>query len=117
MSTSAPMVDQRNAASVLDQLRAKAPGYLPGFAPYPGGAGDALFQVLAEFAGLVIERLNEEFRRRTKTQGMFPNESSILILMFGIIASGMVKLRRIPGYQTLGDRPQEIKHGVQALAV
>jgi len=65
----------------------------------------------------IIERLNMEFRRRTKTQGMFPNESSILILLFGLVASGMVRLRRIPGHETIGARPDEIQHGIQALAV
>jgi putative transposase len=36
----------------------------------------------------VIERLNEEFRRRVKTQGALPTEDSALILLFGLVATG-----------------------------
>jgi transposase-like protein len=49
----------------------------------------------------IIERINQEFRRRTKTQGLFPTESSILILLFGLVASGMVRMRRIEGYDAM----------------
>lgn len=63
----------------------------------------------------IIERLNQEFRRRTKTQGMFPTESSILILLFGLVASGMVKMRRITGYAAM---PEGQAHdAVQAMTV
>lgn len=48
-----------------------------------------------------IERLNEEFRRRTKTQGSFPNEESALVLMFGLVAMGQIQLRRIDGWKDL----------------
>ena len=50
----------------------------------------------------VVERLNGEFRRRIKTQGSFSSESSVLVVLFGVIASGMVRLRRIEGYQDMG---------------
>ena len=49
----------------------------------------------------IIERLNLEFRRRTKTQGVFPTQSSVLVLLFGLVASGMVRMRRIGGYETM----------------
>lgn len=49
----------------------------------------------------IIERLNLEFRRRTKTQGVFPTQSSILVLLFGLVASGMVRMRKIGGYETM----------------
>jgi transposase-like protein len=65
----------------------------------------------------IIERLNQEFRRRTKTQGMFPTESSILILLFGLVASGMVRMRRIEGYEALDTQTPEADRGIQALAV
>ena len=39
----------------------------------------------------IVERLNLEFRRRTKTQGVFPTQSSVLVLLFGLVASGMVR--------------------------
>jgi transposase-like protein len=49
----------------------------------------------------VIERLHEEFRRRVKTQGSLPSEDSALILLFSLVASGQVKLRRIDGWRTI----------------
>jgi putative transposase len=61
----------------------------------------------------IIERLNQEFRRRVKTQGMFPTESSILILLFGLVASGMVRLRKIEGFETMDQAGEQ----VQALAI
>jgi putative transposase len=48
-----------------------------------------------------IERLNEEFRRRTKTQGSFGNESSALVLLWGLIAFGHVRLNRISGWKEM----------------
>lgn len=55
----------------------------------------------------IIERLNQEFRRRIKTQGLFPTESSVLILLFGLVASGMVRMRRISGYEVMAETAQE----------
>ena len=49
----------------------------------------------------VIERVNEEFRRRVKTQGSFPTEGAALVLLFGLIASGVIRLRKIDGYHAL----------------
>ena len=46
----------------------------------------------------VIERLNEEFRRRVKTQGSLPTEDAALILLFSLVASGQIKLRKIDGH-------------------
>ena len=48
-----------------------------------------------------IERVNLEFRRRTKTQGSFPNEDSALVLLFGLVAMGQIEFRRITGYRDL----------------
>ncbi len=48
-----------------------------------------------------IERLNGEFRRRTKTQGSFRNETAALILLFGLIASGQIGLRKMDGWKQL----------------
>jgi len=45
-----------------------------------------------------IERLHEKFRRRVKTQGSLPNEDAALILLFSLVASGQIKLRRIDGW-------------------
>src|SRR5438105_15440934 len=49
----------------------------------------------------VIERLNGEFRRRMKTQGSLPSEDAALVLLFGLIATGQIKLRKIDGYRKL----------------
>ena len=48
-----------------------------------------------------IERINQEFRRRIKTQVCFPNESSVLTVLFGLVASGMIRMRKINGYEDL----------------
>ena len=48
-----------------------------------------------------IERLHEEFRRRVKTQGSLPNEDAALILLFSLVASGQIKLRRIDGWRRI----------------
>ena len=44
-----------------------------------------------------IERLHEEFRRRVKTQGSLPSGDAALVLLFSLVASGQIKLRRIGG--------------------
>ena len=49
----------------------------------------------------VIERLHEEFRRRVKTQGSLPSENAALVLLFSLVASGQIKLRRIDGWQKI----------------
>ncbi len=50
-----------------------------------------------------VENLNREFRRRTKTQASFTTEESAVALLFGLVASGQIRLRRIDGYQHLDD--------------
>jgi hypothetical protein len=46
----------------------------------------------------VIERLHEEFRRRVRTQGSLPSEEAAVVLLFGLVATGKIKLRRIDGW-------------------
>jgi putative transposase len=66
----------------------------------------------------IVENLNHEFRRRTKTQGLFPTQSSVLILLFGLVASGMVRMRRIGGYETMVTGPRALEDdSLKALAV
>ena len=50
-----------------------------------------------------LENLNREFRRRTKTQASFATEESAVALLFGLVASGQIRLRRIDGYKHLAD--------------
>jgi transposase-like protein len=47
----------------------------------------------------VIERLHEEFRRRVKTQGSLPTEDAALVLLFGLVVSGQIRLRRLDGWR------------------
>jgi putative transposase len=49
-----------------------------------------------------IERLHEEFRRRVKTQGSLPSEDAAVVLLFSLVASGQIKLRKIDGWQKIG---------------
>jgi transposase-like protein len=49
----------------------------------------------------VIERLHEEFRRRVKTQGSLPGEDAALILLFSLVASGQIRLRKIDGWKKI----------------
>jgi transposase-like protein len=46
-----------------------------------------------------IENLNREFRRRTKTQGSFSTEDSALTLLWGLIAFGQIRMRKIDGHE------------------
>ena len=48
-----------------------------------------------------LERINEEFRRRTKTQASLPGQDAVLLLLFGLLRSGQVKLRALVGYQDM----------------
>src|SRR5215467_12942971 len=48
-----------------------------------------------------IERLHEEFRRRVKTQGSLPSEDAALVLLFSLVVSGQIKLRRIDGWKKI----------------
>ena len=49
----------------------------------------------------VIERLNGEFRRRVKTQSSLPTEDAALVLLFSLVASGQIRLRRIDGWRKI----------------
>jgi putative transposase len=48
-----------------------------------------------------IERINGEFRRRTKTQSSLPNEDAVVLLMYGLLCSGQIRLRRMVGWKDL----------------
>lgn len=74
-------------------------------------AGDDLFTFLdfppSQWRALrttnALERINEEFRRRTKTQASLPSQDAVLLLLFGLLRSGQIRLRRIEGWR---DMPQ-----------
>lgn len=49
----------------------------------------------------VIERLNEEFRRRVKTQGSLPGEDAALLLLYSLLATGQITLRKLDGHEKM----------------
>lgn len=51
-------IDPRTAADFEADLRARAPGYLPGWEPTPGGAGAALLAIAGRFDAILADRLN-----------------------------------------------------------
>jgi putative transposase len=80
-------------------------------------AGDELFTFtgfpISQWKALrttnALERINEEFRRRTKTQASLPSEEAVLFLLFGLLRSGQISLRRLVGWQDLaiiGEQPE-----------
>ena len=54
-----------------------------------------------------IERLNEEFRRRVKTQASLPAEDCALVLLYSLVANGQVALRRLDGYEQISNQAIE----------
>lgn len=72
-------------------------------------AGDDLFTFLrfpkTQWKALrttnALERINGEFRRRTKTQASLPGQDAVLLLLFGLLRSGHVKLRKIDGWEEM----------------
>ena len=73
-------------------------------------AGEELFTFvrfpIAQWKALrttnALERINEEFRRRVKTQGSLPSQDAVMLLLFGLLRSGQIKLRALVGYQEMG---------------
>ena len=56
-----------------------------------------------------LERINEEFRRRTKTQASLPDEDAVLLLLYGLLRSGQIVLRRIDGRNDLPKPKPQLK--------
>jgi transposase-like protein len=48
-----------------------------------------------------IERLNEEFRRRIKTQTVPPCAETVPMLLWALLASGQIQMRKVDGWETL----------------
>ena len=64
-----------------------------------------------------LERINEEFRRRTKTQAMLPSAEAVLLLLFGLLRSGHIRLRRLDGWRELsGASPDRVSTDEIAVA-
>jgi putative transposase len=56
-----------------------------------------------------IERLNEEFRRRIKTQTVLPCAETVPMLLWALLASGQIQMRKVDGWETLS-QPLEPMH-------
>ena len=54
-----------------------------------------------------VERLHGEFRRRVKTQGSLPNAQAAELLLFGLLVSGQIRIRRIDGWHELNQIPED----------
>ncbi len=80
--------------AVVESLE-EAGGELFTFLRFPSSQWKALRTTNA------LERINEEFRRRTKTQASLPGHEAVVLLLFGLLRSGQVKLRALVGYQDL----------------
>ena len=51
-----------------------------------------------------IERLHEEFKRRIKTQTVLPSADTAAMLFWALLASGQINMRKVDGWQTLGEK-------------
>jgi len=51
-----------------------------------------------------IERLHEEFKRRIKTQTVLPSAETASMLFWALLASGQITMRKVNGWQTLGEK-------------
>jgi transposase-like protein len=102
------MVYAESAAAVLKMRGAFARKWklrCPAVASSFEEAGDELFTFLrfpvSQWKALrttnALERINGEFRRRTKTQSSLPSSDAVVLLLFGLLRSGAVKLRIIDG--------------------
>jgi len=75
-------------------------------------AGDRLFAFLRLPPGQwrsarttnAIERLHEEFKRRIKTQTVLPSAETAAMLFWALMASGQITMRKVDGWQTLGEK-------------
>ena len=54
-----------------------------------------------------IERLHEEFKRRIKTQTVLPCAETAALLFWALLASGQITMRKIDGWQTLAEKPDD----------
>jgi putative transposase len=49
-----------------------------------------------------VERLHEEFKRRIRTQAALPSAETAAMLFWALLASGQVAMRKVDGWQSLG---------------
>ena len=51
-----------------------------------------------------VERLHEEFKRRIKTQTVLPSADTAAMLLWALLASGQISMRKIDGWHTLATK-------------
>jgi putative transposase len=49
-----------------------------------------------------VERLHEEFKRRIRTQAALPSAETAAMLFWALLASGQIAMRKVDGWQSLG---------------
>ena len=54
-----------------------------------------------------VERLHEEFKRRIKTQTVLPSAETAAMLFWALLASGQITMRKVDGWQSLGQPPSD----------
>jgi transposase-like protein len=107
-AASAKEVEQRRRA-FLRKWRLRCPAVAASLEE----AGDRLFTFLRLPAGQwksarttnAVERLHEEFKRRTKTQTVLPSAETAAMLFWALLASGQITMRKVDGWQTLAEPP------------
>jgi len=55
-----------------------------------------------------IERLQEEFKRRIKTQTVLPSADTAAMLFWALLASGQINMRKVDGWQTIATKPIDL---------
>ncbi len=106
--------DRATAESERERFLLKWKKLCPGVAASLEEAGEELLtfyrfpasQHLSLRTTNAIERMQQEFRRRVKTQAALPSEDAVLRLFFGLWVSGQITLHRIRGYRDLGGQKQ-----------
>ncbi len=54
-----------------------------------------------------IERLQEEFKRRIKTQTVLPCAETAAMLFWALLASGQITMQKVDGWESLSERPAD----------
>lgn len=104
---------QKLREAFLTKWKSKCPAVARSFEE----AGDRLFTFLrfppSQWRSLrttnAIERLQEEFRRRVKVQGVQPSGDSVCMLFWALLSSGAVTMRKVDGFQSLTHSSEEKK--------
>ncbi len=106
-------------AETAKEVQAKRKAFLrkwrltcPGVATSLEEAGDRLFVFLrlppsqwkSARTTNAIERLHEDFKRRIKTQTVLPSAETASMLFWALLASGQITMRKVNGWQTLGEK-------------